>query len=69
MIQITHLGRHAENNTQNWLPTIAPSVIRENYIDPSHAKWTAMISTGLSDLSVKLLEVQKLVVWTVGNHG
>ena len=31
MIQITHLDRRAENNTQNWLPTIAPSVIRENY--------------------------------------
>ena len=30
MIQITHLGRRAENYTQNWLPTIAPSVLREN---------------------------------------
>ncbi len=29
MIQITHLGRRAETNTQAWLPTIAPSPIRE----------------------------------------
>ena len=29
MIQITHLGRRAETNTQNWLPTLAPSVVRE----------------------------------------
>lgn len=29
MIQITHLGRRAETNTQNWLPTMAPSVVRE----------------------------------------
>ena len=29
MIQVTHLGRRAENYTQNWLPTIAPSVLRE----------------------------------------
>lgn len=29
MIQITHLGRRGETNTQNWLPTIAPSPIRE----------------------------------------
>ncbi|MEQ9488208.1 MAG: NADH:flavin oxidoreductase [Alphaproteobacteria bacterium] len=29
MIQITHLGRRAETNTQAWLPTIAPSAIRE----------------------------------------
>ncbi|WP_425403187.1 FAD-dependent oxidoreductase [Hwanghaeella sp.] len=29
MIQITHLGRRGESNTQNWLPTIAPSPIRE----------------------------------------
>ncbi|MEM7221532.1 MAG: NADH:flavin oxidoreductase [Pseudomonadota bacterium] len=29
MIQITHLGRRAETNTQNWLPAIAPSVVRE----------------------------------------
>ncbi len=29
MIQITHLGRRAETNTQNWLPTIAPSAVRE----------------------------------------
>lgn len=29
MIQITHLGRRAETNTQQWLPTVAPSPIRE----------------------------------------
>ena len=29
MIQLTHLGRRGETNTQNWLPTIAPSVVRE----------------------------------------
>ncbi len=29
MVQITHLGRRAETNTQNWLPTMAPSVVRE----------------------------------------
>lgn len=29
MIQITHLGRRGETNTQAWLPTIAPSAIRE----------------------------------------
>lgn len=29
MIQLTHLGRRGESNTQNWLPTIAPSMIRE----------------------------------------
>jgi 2,4-dienoyl-CoA reductase-like NADH-dependent reductase (Old Yellow Enzyme family) len=29
MMQITHLGRRGETNTQNWLPTVAPSVVRE----------------------------------------
>ena len=29
MMQITHLGRRGETATQNWLPTIAPSVVRE----------------------------------------
>ena len=29
MIQITHLGRRGENYTDNWLPMIAPSPIRE----------------------------------------
>ena len=29
MIQITHLGRRGETNSQNWLPTVAPSVVRE----------------------------------------
>lgn len=29
MIQITHLGRRAEVGTQNWLPAIAPSAVRE----------------------------------------
>ena len=29
MIQITHLGRRGEAATQNWLPTLAPSVVRE----------------------------------------
>ncbi|MEM7056552.1 MAG: NADH:flavin oxidoreductase [Pseudomonadota bacterium] len=29
MIQITHLGRRAETNTQAWMPTLAPSPIRE----------------------------------------
>ena len=29
MIQITHLGRRAEPNTQNWLSTVAPSAVRE----------------------------------------
>ena len=29
MIQVTHLGRRAESNTQNWLPAIAPSSVRE----------------------------------------
>jgi 2,4-dienoyl-CoA reductase-like NADH-dependent reductase (Old Yellow Enzyme family) len=29
MIQLTHLGRRGETNTQNWLPTMAPSVARE----------------------------------------
>ena len=29
MIQITHLGRRAETNSQHWLPTLAPSVVRE----------------------------------------
>ena len=30
MIQITHLGRRGEPETLNWLPTIAPSVVRES---------------------------------------
>lgn len=29
MVQITHLGRRGETNSQNWLPAIAPSPIRE----------------------------------------
>ncbi len=29
MIQVTHLGRRAETNTQSWMPTLAPSPIRE----------------------------------------
>ena len=29
MIQITHLGRRAETNTQAWMPSLAPSPIRE----------------------------------------
>ena len=29
MIQITHLGRRAETNTQAWLPALGPSAIRE----------------------------------------
>ena len=29
MIQITHLGRRAETNSQAWMPTLAPSPIRE----------------------------------------
>ena len=29
MMQLTHLGRRGETNTQNWLPTIGPSVVRE----------------------------------------
>ena len=29
MIQITHLGRRGENYIDNWLPTIAPSPLRE----------------------------------------
>ena len=29
MMQITHLGRRGETASQNWLPTIAPSVVRE----------------------------------------
>ncbi|MEM7236568.1 MAG: N-methylproline demethylase, partial [Pseudomonadota bacterium] len=29
MIQITHLGRRAETNTQNWMPAVAPSAVRE----------------------------------------
>ncbi len=29
MIQLTHLGRRAETNSQNWLPAIAPSPVRE----------------------------------------
>ncbi len=29
MIQLTHLGRRAETNTQNWLPAIGPSPLRE----------------------------------------
>ncbi len=29
MIQITHLGRRAETNTQGWMPTLAPSPLRE----------------------------------------
>lgn len=29
MMQLSHLGRRGESNTQNWLPTVAPSVIRE----------------------------------------
>ena len=29
MIQLTHLGRRGETNTQNWLPTLGPSVVRE----------------------------------------
>ena len=30
MMQITHLGRRGEPNGMNWLPTIAPSVVRES---------------------------------------
>ena len=29
MIQLTHLGRRGESLSQNWLPTVAPSVVRE----------------------------------------
>ncbi len=29
MIQLTHLGRRGESLSQNWLPTLAPSVVRE----------------------------------------
>ncbi len=29
MMQITHLGRRGECATHNWLPTVAPSVVRE----------------------------------------
>ena len=29
MVQITHLGRRGETSSQNWLPTVAPSVVRE----------------------------------------
>jgi len=29
MIQLTHLGRRGEAHTMNWLPTIAPSMVRE----------------------------------------
>ena len=29
MIQITHLGRRGETSSQNWLPTVAPSPVRE----------------------------------------
>ena len=29
MMQITHLGRRGEAETLNWLPTVAPSVVRE----------------------------------------
>lgn len=29
MVQITHLGRRAETNTQTWMPTLAPSAVRE----------------------------------------
>lgn len=29
MIQITHLGRRGETATHHWLPTVAPSVVRE----------------------------------------
>ena len=29
MIQITHLGRRGETATHGWLPTVAPSVVRE----------------------------------------
>ncbi len=30
MIQLTHLGRRGETNSQNWLPTIGPSMVRES---------------------------------------
>lgn len=30
MIQITHLCRRADTNTQTWMPTLAPSPIRES---------------------------------------
>jgi len=29
MMQITHLGRRAETNAQNWLPALGPSAVRE----------------------------------------
>ena len=29
MMQLSHLGRRGVSNTQNWLPTIAPSMVRE----------------------------------------
>ncbi|KTQ97713.1 N-methylproline demethylase [Aureimonas ureilytica] len=29
MIQLTHMGRRTKDNTDNWMPTIAPSVRRE----------------------------------------
>ena len=29
MVQITHLGRRGETSTHSWLPTVAPSVVRE----------------------------------------
>ena len=30
MIQLTHLGHRGETNSQNWLPTIGPSMVRES---------------------------------------
>ena len=30
MVQITHLGRRSKSDTSHWLPTIAPSAIREH---------------------------------------
>ncbi len=35
MIQLTHLGRRAETNSQNWLPAIGPSPLRETL----HRAW------------------------------
>src|SRR5438045_3829577 len=48
MCQISHLGRRATSAAMNWLPTVAPSPIRERRIATSRARWTAATSTASS---------------------
>ncbi len=49
MIQLTHLGRRAETNAQNWLPAIGPSPLRETL----HRAWPREMDRADIDRVVK----------------